>query len=172
MRNIAPFLLAAAIAGCSGANQKDAGNDALATVAVKAKLAGVDVDSTTAVNVNVRNGVVTLTGQARNIGERDDYVAAARSADGVTSVVDRLAVNANVRGLREQSADAALAAKVAAAIAGQAGVNVFHVKTSARDGVVTLEGAVPSAAIEQTVIATARSVSGVKRVDARLTIQR
>ena len=156
------------LGSCSGGAQKNAGNDAVIAVGVKANLAGVDVDSATAVDVAVSNGVVTLTGQARDARERIAYTNAARSVDGVTSVVDRLNVNPRLRGLREQTTDAALAARVAAAIAAQAGVNVFTIKTTAHDGVVTLDGSVPTPAIEKTVLDTARGVPGVRRVVAHL----
>lgn len=156
------------LVSCSGGASKNAGNDALVTAGVKAKLAGVDVDSATAVNVGVTNGAVTLSGQARDDGERSAYVAAARSVDGVTSVDDRLSVNPKLRGLREQSSDAALAARVSAAIAAQTGVNVFKIKTSAHDGVVTLDGSVPTPAIARTAVDAARGVSGVRRVVAHL----
>jgi hyperosmotically inducible periplasmic protein len=163
-------LLFAAVGACSGGQQKNAGNDAYVTVAVKAKLAGVDVDSADAVGVSVANGAVTLTGKAHSDNERQAYVAAARAVDGVKGVDDRLAVDPHERGLREQSADVALAGKVSAAIAGQAGINVFHVKVQARDGVVSIAGTVPSDAIARTVVDTARGVHGVKRVVSRIIV--
>lgn len=169
---VAPLLFAA-LAACSGGQQKNAenaGNDTYLTVAVKAKLAAVDVDSTDGVGVSSANGTVTLTGKAHSEAERQSYVAAARSVDGVRNVDDRLAIDANERGVREQSADVTLAGKVSAAIAGQAGINVFHVKVSARDGVVSLQGTVPSDSIARTIVDTARGVDGVKRVDSRITV--
>lgn len=66
------------------------------------------------------------------------------------------------------TADTQLKVRVAAAIAAQAGVNVFHVSTDVKDGVVTLRGKVPNASIEQTIVKTAAGVSGVKRVVNRL----
>lgn len=173
MRIVVAFSLFAAFAACSGGQQRNAqnaGNDAYATVAVKAKLAGVDVDSADAVGVAASGGTITLTGKAHSDAERQAYVAAARSVDGVQNVDDRLVVDPNERGVREQSADVTLAGKVSAAIAGQAGINVFHIKVAARDGVVALDGAVPSASIARTIVDTARGVDGVKRVESRIAV--
>jgi hyperosmotically inducible protein len=184
-RFVASLLLLPLFAGCTSAQQQQAQNtvnsvgtsapqqlkDAYVVAAVKAKLIGVDADSSTAVGVGSDRGAVTLTGQARSDSERQAYDAAARSVQGVVSVVDRIAVNPHLRGVREQTGDAALAARVSAAIAGQAGVNVFHVNVSARRGIVTLEGTVPTPAIARTVVDTARGVSGVTNVISRITTQ-
>jgi osmotically-inducible protein OsmY len=146
--------------------------DGYLVVAVKGKLAAVDVNSSTAVGVSASDGVVTLTGEARTASERNAYVRAARSVSGVKTVVDKIAIDPHLVGLRQRTRDAALAAKVAAAIAGQAGVNVFHVTPSAHGGVVTLTGTVARASTARTIVATARGVSGVTRVVNRIAIAR
>ena len=66
--------------------------------------------------------------------------------------------------------DAALKLRVTAAMATQAGANVFHIGTDVRAGVVTLTGTVPDSDIEATVVRAAGGVPGVKRVDNHLTI--
>ena len=159
------------LAACGGGAQKAVDNGVVAA-AVKAKLVGIDADALTTVTATAANGVVTLSGQARTPSERAKYLAAARSVNGVTSVVDRLRVNPDLRGLRERSADIALDARVSAAIAGQAGVNILHLKVSSRGGVVALAGHVPSHSIERTVVETARAVRGVKRVVSQISVQR
>lgn len=171
MRILAALLLFAAVAACSGGQHKNAGDDAYLTIAVKAKLAGVDVDSADTVGVSVTVSTVTLTGKAHSEGERQAYAAAARSVDGVRDVDDRLVIDPREQGVREQSSDAALAAKVSAAIAGQAGINVFHVKVAAHDGVVSIQGTVSSDSIARTIVDTARGVDGVRRVVSRITLQ-
>ena len=170
MRAVVAIVLFAAVTSCSGGQQKNAANDAFVTVAVKAKLASVDVDSADAVGVSVANGTVTLTGKAHTEQEKQQYAAEARSADGVTAVDDRLVIDPNERGVREQSADVTLAGKVSAAIAGQAGINVFHVKVTAQDGVVTIDGTVPSNSVARTIVDTARGVEGVKSVVNNVTV--
>lgn len=66
--------------------------------------------------------------------------------------------------------DTALKLRVTAAMASQAGANVFHIGTDVRAGVVTLTGTVPDDDVERTVVRAAAGVAGVKRVDNRLTI--
>jgi osmotically-inducible protein OsmY len=65
--------------------------------------------------------------------------------------------------------DAALKLRVTAAMAEQAGANVFRIGTDVRAGVVTLNGTVPTDQVKQTVVRAAAGVSGVKRVDNHLT---
>lgn len=138
--------------------------DALIAAGVSARLAAIDVDAATSVHTAVHDGTVTLSGQARSLRERATYERAARSIDGVTRVVDNVRVNPHMRGAREAVTDAVLQTKVAAAIAAQTGVNVFHIKTSAHSGVVTLAGSVATRAIKETVLAAAQRTNGVTRV--------
>jgi len=153
--------------GCSASQQRSlqqgAGNAAIVT-AVAAKLTAVDVDATTAVHVAAHDGVVTLTGEAKNAGEKVRYDAAARSVSGVRSVVDRLRINPHVQGAAEKLTDAELATKVQATIFAQAGINGFHVAAHAHAGVVTLTGTAPSPSVKQTIIASASKVNGVRHV--------
>ncbi|MGC2129528.1 MAG: BON domain-containing protein [Candidatus Aquilonibacter sp.] len=72
---------------------------------------------------------------------------------------------------RKQSLDAALAVRVSAAIATQAGVNTFHIAPVAHDGVVTLTGTAPSHEIDRVIVQTVRGVPGVKSVVDRISIR-
>lgn len=85
--------------------------------------------------------------------------------------VQNIQTNPDVRKAGRNVSDAALSAAVEAAIAGQAGLNVFHIGATARSGVVTLTGTVRSAAIAQTALTTARNVRGVTRVVDQLRIR-
>ena len=151
-------------AGSMASSAPGTAKDALIATSVSAKLAAIDVDAATAVHVSVQNGGVTLSGEERSRQERADYEGAARSVEGVTGVLDTVRVNPHVRGAREALGDAALQTKVAGAIAAQTGVNVFHVKTAVRNGVVTLAGSVTSRALKETVLSSVRQVNGVTRV--------
>jgi len=172
MKTLTAVVVALVLASCTNGQQKAAFNNTLLANIVKAKLVGIDADALTDVRVTVSNGSVTLSGQAQNQVEKDQYIAAARSVSNVTSVTDNLSVNPNLRGLREQSADVALAARVSAAIAAQTGVNVMNLKVWSRAGIVSVEGHVPSPSIARTVVETARAVPGVKDVVSRISIQR
>ncbi len=168
---LAYALLCACSAQQQQQTQQTAQSAALATT-VHAKLATVDADAATAVNVNVTgDGIVTLTGEAHSTQERRAYDSAAASVPGVKRVVDRLRVNQQLRGLRETLADAALATKVTANIAGQAGVNAARVKPQVRDGIVTLSGTVTSDSVKTTILETVRKTSGVKSVIDRIEVK-
>jgi osmotically-inducible protein OsmY len=166
--------LCAFLAACSAQQQQQAQRSAQSTTlaaAVQAKLTTIDADASTTVTVDANDGVVTLTGQAHDARERSQYETAAADVPGVKRVVDRLTINSKLRGPRETFADAALATKVNANIAAQAGVNVARVKTSVRDGVVTLSGTLPSVSVKATILDTVRKTSGVKSVVDRIEVK-
>jgi osmotically-inducible protein OsmY len=74
-------------------------DDAAVTTRVKAKLAtDLNLASTTNIDVNTTNGVVTLAGQVEDEQARHRAVDIARSVEGVVSVNDNLQVEAS--GLR------------------------------------------------------------------------
>jgi osmotically-inducible protein OsmY len=177
---------ACALAACSSQQQQqaqtdaqqlyssapDAAKDAYLTAAVASKLAAVDVDAATSVQIAVQGGVATLSGQAHDRAERDRYDAAAKSVDGIVSVRDAVAINPRLRGPREQTADTTLQARVSAAIAAQAGVNVFQVTPTIHGTDVTLAGTVPSRSVARTIVETVRGVTGVTGVDDRLVVHK
>jgi hyperosmotically inducible protein len=173
-KRVLAIAFCAFLCACSGKQQQQAqqSTESAALVAqVQTKLALVDADAATQVKVDVDRGVVTLSGEAHTRQERAAYESAAASVSGVTRVVDRLRVNPALRGPRETLTDAALAAKVNANIAAQAGVNVARVKTGVRDGIVTLDGSVPSASVKATIVDTVRRTSGVKNVIDRIEVK-
>jgi osmotically-inducible protein OsmY len=71
----------------------------------------------------------------------------------------------------KDASNAALAVRVSAAIAAEAGVNAFQVKSSASDGVVTLTGTAPNQRIDRTILDTVRAVPGVKRIVNHITVR-
>lgn len=155
------------LAACSAQQQQRASssaNDTYLVTAVGAKIASVDVDAVTRVHVSANHGAVTLMGQAHSAQERLAYEKAAESVSGVTSVRNELVVNAHAEGLRGRVSDAALAARISASIAGEAGLNTLHVQPSVHQGNVTLRGNVPTQAVHQTVLQTVRGVPGVRSV--------
>jgi osmotically-inducible protein OsmY len=159
-----------ASAGTLGQRAKNVVSDAFIYAAVRARLADVDVDSTSTVHVAVNHGVVTLTGHASSGAERDAYVNTTWKVGGVTDVHSELTINSRPGGVSETARDDALAVRVYAALVSQAGGNAFHVTAHARDGIVTLRGAVPSHSVENTMVATAERVSGVRGVVDDLTV--
>lgn len=170
------FLITAtllAITACSGEQQQQEQSVAGHTyrvATVEAKLIGVNVDATTKVHIAENGGVVTLSGEAKSTAERDRYVSAAQSVSGVTSVRDDLVVNPRMHGIQQDASDAAIDVRVSAAIASQAGTNVFQVSPSSNHGIVMLRGTVPSHSVQATIDQTAAQVPGVKRVIDRMAV--
>jgi len=82
-------------AGASGGPSRTAGqvvDDASITAAVKAKLAGEKLSTVTKVDVDTRNGIVTLTGNVNSETMRQRAVEIAREVEGVRNVVNNLRV--------------------------------------------------------------------------------
>lgn len=176
MRSVATLLaLAAVLAGCSSGSVDQTAHavesqapgffaDGLIHATLRAKIASIDVDAATEVGLAVHNGHVTITGTVRSSKERDELVRAAKSIKGVRDVDDELRVDPHMQGVANKASDLALSARVAAAIAAQTGINAARVKASAHDGVVTLAGSAPSAAVKSTMLEAARKTSGVRTV--------
>lgn len=171
--------LALALAGCSSAPQnapdatitqvEAAAGDALLTTEVKAKLITVDINSTTSLGVRVSDGVATLTGTVRSAAARGRMVAAARSVNGITEVVDQLRVNPRLPDISgsvgqagQQLSDAALAGRIAGAIFTQTGTT--GVKVDVHDGNVVLRGHIVDPKVRTAAVDTARNTSGVRSV--------
>ncbi len=167
------FITAALLVACSAHQQNQAQQSIKSgylVTAVGAKLAAVDVDAPTTVQIAANGNTITLTGQAHTPQEREQYAAAARSVPGVAAVANELRVNPRLRSTRANVGDAALEARVTAAIAGQAGINVFHITPSARNGIVTLSGRVPSPSTKQTILESVRRIGGVRGIVDRIAI--
>jgi hyperosmotically inducible protein len=76
-----------------GANQvQRAAADAGLTAKIKSKMALDDTIEARNIDVDTANGVVTLNGFVRNAQGRDRALQLARETEGVTSVVDHLAI--------------------------------------------------------------------------------
>lgn len=67
-------------------------SDAALTAAVKGKFIADTTVAALKIDVDTRDGVVTLTGQVRSQTEKDQALKIARETDGVKSVIDRLTV--------------------------------------------------------------------------------
>jgi len=91
MKTFNTFVVAVAIAFSAAAcSQTDSG----VTTKVKAKFAQDDLVKAHEINVDTRDGVVTLTGDVDTMAARQQAVRLARDTEGVTNVVDELRVEA------------------------------------------------------------------------------
>jgi hyperosmotically inducible periplasmic protein len=147
-----------------------AAEDALLAAEVKSKLTAADFDTASSVSVSVRKGAATLRGTARTTGEVARLRETAAGVRGISSVVALVKVDPKFRGSAEELRDASLATQVSLNIAEQAGVNVLSVSTRAHDGVVTLEGTVPSNDVKSVMLDAATKTHGVKKVIDKITV--
>ena len=69
------------------------------------------------------------------------------------------------------SDDATIATRVKIALLGDPATQLLRLDVRTFQGVVTLSGAVPSAAVEQRAIAIARKIDGVKDVKSEMTVE-
>jgi hyperosmotically inducible periplasmic protein len=74
------------------ADAKEAVSDSAITTKIKSKMATTKGVSATHIKVDTDNGVVHLSGTARDQAEKDQAVQIARDTKGVTSVDDKITV--------------------------------------------------------------------------------
>ena len=177
-------------------------NDAWITTQIHAKffldpdIKGRDI------NVDTTGGVVTLTGEVHSASEHSQALAKVKTTQGVTRVIDKLAVTPGDRPVTAEIRDRAVAAlpkqkeqvkaqaKTAAARVGKEisdtwittqvqamyfldrDVKGMQIGVTTSGGVVTLSGTVDSQATRQKALADARSVEGVKQVVDKLTVKK
>lgn len=133
------------------------------------------------IDVDTQDGIVTLTGVVASEAERRQALALARNTDGVRSVADQLQVAADT-GATERAGTAAprsagaviddtwLTTKIQSKYFLDDEVKGRDVAVTARDGIVTLTGAVDSDTARRTAEAIARETGGVTRVVNRLEV--
>ena len=153
--------------------------DAWITTKVKAELATAEGVSSTDISVTTVDGVVTLTGVLPTRMAVDAAVAQTRSVKGVIDVdaaglkVGEAATLAasdhdgsSSTSVGQKVDDTWITTKVKAELATTEGVPSTEISVKTVDGVVTLVGALPSDLAVKKAIAAARSVKGVRQVDA------
>jgi osmotically-inducible protein OsmY len=107
LQRCAAFVAAAGLVFTVACAQTDAG----ITTNVKTKLAADDTVKAYKVDVDTRNGVVTLSGEVETSTAKEQAIRIARETDGVRDVIDQIQVNeaAATAGLQEQADRAAAA---------------------------------------------------------------
>src|SRR5688500_4279691 len=188
MRKLLHVVLAGSIAIVAACAASDPG----ITTAVKAKLAADDTVKAYQIDVDTREGVVTLTGTVPTAAARDRALELTRTTDGVTRVEDRLTVSAagtidergeqaardaaaKTEGAAGRAADAAAGAGAAVTDAGitaavktrllaDPDVAGLKIDVDTREKVVTLTGTVKTAAQKTEAASIARDTTGVTRV--------
>lgn len=138
------------------------------------------------IDVDTRQGVVTLRGDVSNESERSQALLLARNTDGVQRVEDNLTVNNltvhpsvtgststtadNAPSIAERVDDSLLTTKIQSKFFLDNQVKAGSIDVSSKDGVVLLEGTVPNEAARKKAVSIARSTDGVVQVVDRLKV--
>jgi osmotically-inducible protein OsmY len=129
-----------------------------------------------AIDVDVQNGDVALTGDVETGIEKELAGQIAKSVDGVKSVKNDILVNEQSGRERQPSpfyravTDATLTAKVKSNLLWNEHVSGTDIAVSSENGVVTLEGSVGSEAERDLAVQLSRNTDGVESVQNRLTV--
>jgi len=151
------------------------------TAKVKSKMAEDPAVKAYQIEVVTNGHVVTLTGNIDSQEAKDRALELARNTEGVTSVVDMIAVKTSAaegnapdphRTLGEKIDDAGITMSVKAKLLSDPDVKGLRIDVDTRDGVVYLTGKVGSQAEADKAIQRAKEAEGVKDVQANLTIEK
>ncbi|MEO6213125.1 MAG: BON domain-containing protein [Vicinamibacterales bacterium] len=166
------------------------------TTAVKAKLAADDTVKAYRIDVDTKDGVVTLSGEVDTAGAKARAVELARGTDGVRNVMDNTTIKAGVTppgGLDDAAqakvaeqareaepkadrageavGDAAITSKVKTKFLADTSIAGLRIDVDTRDNVVTLSGTVASAAQKARAVSVAKRTDGVRSVVDKLKVQ-
>ena len=168
----------------AGCGQTDPG----ITTAVKSKLASDDTVRATDINVDTKNGVVTLKGEVPSAAAKTRAMELAKATDGVRDVVDAIAVTPaatptsgtvdearrkaddSARGVGETLGDAGITTAVKTKLLADTTVGGLSIDVDTTEAVVTLKGEVHSAAEKRRAMEIARETNGVKSVKDQMKI--
>jgi osmotically-inducible protein OsmY len=125
--------------------------------------------------VYVKEGVVTLKGEAASQAQKDLTTEFAKDVDGVKSVNNEMTVAANPEKpgetMGEKIDDASITAQVKMTLLSHRSTGVLRTKVSTTDGVVTLAGQARNAAEKDLVTKLATDINGVQSVVNNMTIE-
>lgn len=135
------------------------------TAAIERKLMESNLVSSHLVDVSTSDGVVTLSGAVENILAAEHAIDLARATVGVKSVIDGMEV------LTPKRPDSEIKDDIEEAMALDPAADSYEVKTSVRDGKVTLGGKVESWAEKTLSGRLAKGVKGVKSVENDIVVE-
>ena len=131
-----------------------------------------------ATEVDVKNGVVTLQGEAASQAQKDLTTEYAKDVDGVKDVKNEMTVaktpkkpGGQTTTLGEKIDDASITALVKSTLLYHRSTSGLNTKVVTKDGVVTLSGKAKNASEKELAAKYAKDVNGVKSVKNQLTIQ-
>jgi len=125
--------------------------------------------------VEVKDGVVTLTGQATSTAQKELTTEYANDIEGVKEVKNEMAVAATAepaeRTSREKMDDASITAQVKTALLTHRSTSSVKTKVETRDGEVTLTGIAKNAAEKSLVTKLVTDIQGVTDVKNQMTVE-
>jgi hyperosmotically inducible periplasmic protein len=142
--------------------------DAELSSRVKAKLAADPDVNPFNIDVDARNGMVTLKGSVDDAATRTEAGRLARDTSGVVSVDNGITVGGESAG--DVVDDAAIVTKIKTKLAADLEVAATNIDVDSEQGVVTLTGEVRSSEARNEAEKLARDTSGVVRVVNNITV--
>ena len=131
--------------------------------------------SATGTEVYVKDGNVTLRGEAANQAQKDHTTEYAKDVEGVKSVKNEMTVATASpkpdQTLGEKIDDASITAQVKGSLLSHRSTSVLNTKVSTSDGVVTLGGTAKNAAEKDLVTKLVTDINGVKSVVNNMVIE-
>ncbi|WP_426118714.1 BON domain-containing protein [Pseudomonas sp. DSP3-2-2] len=158
------------------ANLAQSFEDATLTATVKSKLLWNSVTEALNIDVNSKDGVVTLKGRATSPEAKELAGSLASNTNGVTSVNNLISLSAQdsiaakvqppSSNPVEQLSDAWITSKVKSSLIYSRNLDGLNIKVETKEGLVTLNGIVANFAEKELAVETARNIRGVKGVNA------
>lgn len=144
-------------------------SQALAGVAVKAKLIEKLGSDGLRIDVQMNGTTAVLTGQVEKKESQELAKEVALSVAEVKNVDNRLTQNpaketSASKDLELEIRDGALETKVKSILLTEVGANAMKIEVEATNGVVSLRGTVPSAEVARVAVDKSKAISGVKKV--------
>jgi len=174
----AVLLMSIALAGTTACTatrtQKTMGeqiDDTVILAKVKSALIGDDVVKAQQVDVEVFRGIVQLNGFVDTATQRARAAKLAGDVNGVREIRNNLTVAPKEESAGEVVDDSTITAKVKSALAADSETNSFQINVETRNGVVQLAGFVDHAAGKAAATRVASGVSGVRRVENRISVK-
>ena len=156
-----------------------ASSDVVISTKVKAKLAGDEAVQAYKIDVDTKDGQVTLTGNIDSHQAHERAIQLAKETKGVKNVVDMISVKtASTEGdapdvdrtLGERIDDATITARVKTKLLDDPQVRGLKLDVDTREGVVFLTGKVRSEGEKEAAIQLTKGIKGVRDVQANITI--
>jgi osmotically-inducible protein OsmY len=131
--------------------------------------------------VDVKNGIVTLRGEADNQAQKDLATEYAKDIEGVKDVQNVMSVTKTAKEIKKETKetrtvgdkidDASITALVKTTLLSHRSTSGLHTKVATKNGVVTLSGMAKSAAEKDLASKLAKDVNGVEDVKNLMTVE-